>query len=321
MTRTPWFDGYLFLATSRYRLLCFALPAALGAPVNAQNDEDKQRTVFAELEAGGEFDSVVSLDELDLSADMGDQALLVDASVGVEQPLGSGVELDLRYTYSVLDYQDISEVDQNSHILSGDLKKKLGGADIGLSGFYVNADLDDESFLELARVSPYLSGFFTRGWFARAGYVFSDKSNDVNPGRDATASIGEIDIYHFPPGKPWFFNIGYKYRDEDASAARFDYAGHTFKARWVQRMTLWNRKARFELGFRRVDRDYSSVTPSIGEERFDQRDRTQAQLEITLTKRLDVEFYYTYSDWESNLDSVDFNQNVAGFRFRYRWES
>ncbi|MEO1081970.1 MAG: hypothetical protein AAFY29_20605 [Pseudomonadota bacterium] len=321
MTRTSWFDGHLNFAKTHWRSLSVSLLVALSPQVSAQSEEGKQRTFFAELEAGAEYDSVVSLDELDLSADTGDQALLIDASVGVEQPLGSGMELDLRYTYSVLDYQDISEVDQNSHILSGDLKKKLGGADIGLSGFYVNADLDDESFLELARVSPYVSGFFTKGWFARAGYVYSDKSNDVNPGRDAMASIGEIDIYHFPPGKPWFFNIGYKYRDEDASAARFDYTGDTFKARWVQRMTLWDRKARFELGFRRLDRDYSSVTPSIGEKRFDQRDRTQAQLEVALTERLDLEFYYNYSDWESNLESVDFHQHVAGFRFRYRWES
>ncbi len=90
--------------------------------------------------------------------------------------------------------------------------------------------------------------------------------------------------------------------------------------RYVHRLTLLEKQARFELSFRRLDRDYSSVTPSIGKERFDQRDRTTAQLEVTLTPRLDVELYYTYSDWESNLESVDFNQNVAGLRFRYRWE-
>ncbi len=290
------------------------------AAVHAQSENESGRTFFAEVEAGAEYDSVVSLDELDLSNDVGDQALILEASLGLEQTLAPDTELDLRYSYSVLDYQDVSEVDQSSHILSGDLKTAVGDADVGLAGFYVNSDLNNDPFLELARVSPYVSGFFTKGWFARAAYVYTDKSNDVNPGRDATASIGEIDIYHFPAGQRWFFNVGYKYRDEDASAARFDYSGNTYKLRFVQRLTLWERDARFELGFRRLDRDYSSVTPSIGEERFDRRDRTQAQLELELSERLDLELYYNYSDWESNLPSVDFHQHVAGFRFRYRWE-
>lgn len=286
----------------------------------AQSDEEPQPEFFIELEGGAEYDSVVSLDELDLSRNEGDTALRADATIGYMQPFGDSVELDLSYKYSVLDYQDFSEVDQNSHIISADLTKDFGKVDAGLTGFYVNSDLDGEAFLELARVSPYVSGFFAKGWFARAGFVYSDKTNDVNPDRDATASIGEVDIYHFPGGKPWFFNVGYKYRDEDASAARFDYEGNTFKARYVHRLNLLDRKARLEFSFRRLDRDYSSITPSIGEERFDQRDRTGVQFEIAMTPQLDLELYYNYSDWESNLDSVDFHQHLAGLRFRYRFE-
>ncbi len=286
----------------------------------AQSEDEDDPKFFVEVEGGAEYDSVVSLDELDLSSEESDTAIRAEATVGYSQPLGETVELDLSYSYSMLDYQDFSEVDQNSHIVSADLTKDLGDADIGLSGFYVNSDLDDESFLELARVSPYVSGFFTKGWFARAGVVYADKNNDVNSGRDATTVIGEFDLYHFPPGKPWFFNIGYKYRDEDADAARFDYTGNTFKARYVYRLTLLDRKARFELSYRYLDRDYSSVTPSIGEDRSDERDRAHVQLEVALTSRLDAELYYTYSDWESNLESVDFNQYVTGMVLRYRWE-
>ena len=299
----------------------FLAPLAVdGARAQVDEDAKPQPGFYVEIEGGAEYDSVVSLDELDLSSDEGDTAFVADGKLGYSQPFGKTVELDLSYSYSLLDYQEFSEVDQSSHIVSADLTKDLGKANLGLSGFYVNSDLDDEAFLELARISPYVSGFFTKGWFARAGFVYSDKTNDGNPGRDATASIGEIDLYHFPPGKPWFINVGYKYRDEDASAARFDYTGNTYKARYVHRFTLWERKARFELSFRRLDRDYSSVTPSIGEERFDRRDRTSAGLQLNLTPQVEAELYYTYSDWESNLESVDFNQDVVGLRFRYRWE-
>lgn len=300
--------------------ICLLAQLMASGVVHAETEEKAGPEFFIELEGGGEYDSVVSLDELDLSSEESDTALRAEATVGYAQPLGESVELDLSYSYSVLDYQDFSEVDQNSHIVSADLSKDLGDADIGLSGFYVNSELDDESFLELARISPYVSGFFTKGWFARGAVVYADKSNDVNPGRDADTVIGEIDLYHFPPGKPWYVNIGYKYRDEDAEADRFDYTGNTYKARYVHRLTMFDRKARLELSYRRVDRDYSSVTPSIGEDRSDERDRVHAQLELALTSRFDAELYYTYSDWDSNLDSVDFNQYVVGLLFRYRWE-
>jgi hypothetical protein len=297
-------------------MLVAGAPLALGQA----EDDDRGASFFVEVEGGAEYDSVVSLDELDLSSEVGDTALLANLTVGYARPIGESTEVDLRYSYSVLDYRDVSEVDQNSHVVSADFSRDVGKADIGLTGFYVNSDLDDAAFLELMRVSPYVSGFFREGWFARAAIVYSDKSNEINPGRDASAGVGEIDLYHFPRGKRWFVNVGYKYRDEDARAPRFDYQGNTFKARYVHRLTLLERQARFELSLRRLDRDYSSITPSIDEERFDQRDRIGLQLEMTLTPHLEVEGYYTYSDWESNLDSVDFTQNEVGFRFRYRWE-
>lgn len=298
-----------------------ATAGVLDAAGQAPTEDRRKTGFFIELEGGAEYDSVVSLDELDLSRDEGDTAGLIDATVGVKQPLGDTVELDLSYNYSVIDYHDISEVDQNSHIVSADLTKDVGKADIGLSGFYISSDLDDEAFLELARVSPYVSGFFADGWFARGAFVYSDKTNDVNSGRDATAAIGEFDIYHFPSGKPWYINVGVKYRDEEAQAARFDYVGNTFKARYVHRLTLWDKKARFELAYRRLNRDYTGVTPSIGGERFDQRDRAGVEFQVSLTPAFNVKAYYTYSDWESNLDSVNFHQHVAGMTLRYRWDN
>jgi hypothetical protein len=312
--------GTLWLYSYQFRSAASVIGLFLFA-AHSLATEDRERSYFFEFKGGAEYDSVVSIDELDLSEDEGDGALLFDASAGFKQPFGDDVELDLNYRYSALDYNDISEADQRSHILSGDLKKDIGGADIGVTAFYIDSTLDNDGFLELTRFSPYISGFVKKGWFSRAAFVYSDKTNALNPERDATAAIGEVDLYHFPAGKSWYFNIGYKYRDEDASAARFDYAANTFKARWVQRAELWDRDARFELSFRHIDRDYSSITPSIGGERRDRRNRTQAKLELLLTQRVALELFYTYSDWDSNLESVDFAQNVGGFRLRYRWES
>jgi len=295
-----------------------AAPVVLAQPTEEQ--DAPQRTWFVEASGGAEYDSVVALDELDLSNDSGDSALLLDLGAGVTQPFGRQTELDLRYRYSLLDYSDFPEVDQESHILSADLKRDVGAADVGFSAFYIDSTLGNDELLELVRFSPYVSGFFRKGWFARAAFVYSDKVNGINPGRDATASIAELDVYHFPAGKPWYVSVGYKYRDEGADAARFDYTGNTLKARWVRRLQLAGRDARLELSYRYIDRDYSAITPSIGDERRDERQQLQAEMELTLSERLNLELFGAYADYESNLASVDFDQYVTGFRLRYRWE-
>ena len=288
--------------------------------VGDEPDARDSSGLFVELDGGAQYDSVVTLDQLDLSSEVGDTALLLDAKIGYSQSFANDIDLDLSYSYSVLDYQDISEVDQRSHIVNAAITKDVGKAAIGLSGVYISSGLDKGSFLELTRISPHISGFVRPGWFARAGVVYSDKVNELSPDRDATAGIGEFDLYHFPPGKPWYVTVGLKYRDESAKAAPFDYTGHTFKARYVYRLSLLDRQARFELAFRHLERDYNAITPSIGEKRFDRRNRTSVELEISLSPRLDARLYYSYSDWESNLDSVDFSQNIVGLRFRYRWD-
>ena len=299
-------------------LIAVLLPCPTQA---ADEDSPETRSYFLQLRAGAEYDSVVVLDELDLSNQSGDEAVLLDLAGGLTQTLGKDTRLDLRYNYSLLDYREFSEVDQQSHIFSADLKRDLGRAKLGLSTFHIDSTLGNDDLLGLTRVSPHLSGFFANGWFARAAYVYAHKTNEFNAGRDATTSIGELDIYHFPKGQKWYVNVGYKYRDEDADAARFDYSADTFKARWVQRLELAGLPARFELSYRHIRRDYSSITPSIGVERRDRRNRTRARLELTLSERLALELFYSYTDYESNLASVDFDQSVGGMRLRYRWES
>lgn len=286
----------------------------------AQNQEPRQSGFSLELDAGVEYDTVVSIDELDLSNNEGDGAVLIDVTGGYKRALTNSLELDLGYTYSLLDYREFDNVDQDSHIFSADLVQSVGGAKFGLSGFYVSSDLDDQDFMELGRVSPHISGFIAEGWFLRGGVVHTTKTNDINPGRDATAMISEIDAYHFPAGKPWFVHVGYKYRDEDADAARFDYTGNTLKARYVYRLQLFDKKSRVELAHQYIDRNYSALTPSIGEERLDRRNRSSAELQVELTPTVDMRMYYQYSDWESNLDSVNFSRHVAGVRVTYRWE-
>jgi hypothetical protein len=293
---------------------------ALSPCLAAVEGGDSGRSYYLELGAGGQYDSNVAVDELDLSSNESDYAVLLEAGLGLTQTFSEAAELDLWYDFSQSKYDEFSEVDQQSHFFGADLSVDVGPADLGLTGFHIRSSLDGDDFLALSRISPYVSGFIAKGWFARGAYLYSDKEIDISPGRDAEAHIGEADLYYFRDGTRSYFSIGYKYRNEDAVAARFDYSGHSVKLRYVQRFDWLGINQRLELSWRYLNRDYSSVTPSIGEKREDRRQTARMELKLPLNERATVEMYYAYSDYDSNLPSVDFHQHLAGARFNYRWD-
>ena len=88
-------------------------------------------------------------------------------------------------------------------------------------------------------------------------------------------------------------------------------------------MLRWDwleRNNKLELSWRYEDRNYSSITPSIGEKRKDERHRWQFTYEIPLGAQSSLQVYGGYGDYESNFPSADYDQNVLGSRFIYRWE-
>ncbi|MEP6390433.1 MAG: surface lipoprotein assembly modifier [Halioglobus sp.] len=298
-----------------------ALIAAFAATVQGQDKTPELSTsYYAEIGAGAEYDSNVTVDELDITSNESDYGLTLDASIGLKKPLTNSTELSLSYDFSQTNYKEFSEVDRQTHLVGADLSTELGEVDTGLSTFYIHSRLDGNKFLELYRGSPYVSGFISKRWFTRGAYVYSDKTIENRPARDATTQAGELDFYYFRRGLRSYFNIGYRYRDENAEDDQFDYQSNSAKLRYVQRIELLDRTTKLELSWRFEDRDYSGVTPSIGEKRDEDRNRWRIDYEVPILEQGMVLFYYGYSDYDSNLPSADYTQSLLGARFTYRWE-
>ena len=274
----------------------------------------------AEVSIGGEYDSNVTVDEVDVSSNLSDYALTMDAELKATQQFSDKTGGSLTYDFSQTMYQEFSIVDRQTHLLGLDLDHKFGGVRAGLSGYYIHSRLDNDPFLTLYRASPSLSGFLNKKLFARVAYVYADKLIESNSQRDAITHSGEGDLYYFQRGLRSYFNFGYKYKDEDARAARLDYKSQNFKLRYVLRWEWLERTNKLELSWRYEDRDYTSITPSISAKRKDERHRWQFTYEIPLGKRSALQAYGGYGDYESNFPSADYDQTVLGSRFIYRWE-
>lgn len=308
------------MARPAHTLRFFCALIAWNAAVPLQGAEQSTSTTFsAEVGVGVEYDSNVSIDELDATSNQSDYALIVDAQLNLEQQLGDTTDLSLTYDFSQSNYDQFGELDRQTHLLGADIATDLGPVNSGLSLYYIHARLDGEAFLEYYRASPYVSGFLAKKWFARGAYVYSDKTIEQREQRDAESHAGEFDLYYFRRGLRSYFNLGYKFKDENAVAARFDYRANNLKVRYIHRLDLWDEVLKLEFSWRYEDRDYSAITPSIGEKRDDQRHRLKFDMEYPVFDSALIQFYVGYADYDSNYPRADYDQRVIGTRLAWQW--
>ena len=278
-----------------------------------------ENSYSVELRVGTEYDSNVSVDELDASNEEGDYVVNLEAQVEFQHEFAGGSKVSAGYDFSQNLYRDFDNLDRQTHIFSGNVESELGDTDVGLSYHYVDSRLDGDDFLTFKRTSPYISAFLSRKLFARMAYVYTNKEIIQRSDRDADSDAGELDLYYFVRGLRSYFNVGYRHKNEEANAERFDYKSSSFKLRYVHRLQVAEHLAKLELAWRFEDRDYSAPTPDIGEDRNDDRHRLEANLEIPLWENAAVNMYYKYSNYDSNQPRADYNQHIAGGQFIYRW--
>ena len=291
-------------------LLCLALAAF----VSFCTKVSAETVVSGELSVGYEYDSNVTVDEVDRDTNVGDGGFLLNGSISLDHDLTDKTSASASYGYSRVDYQDFDFLSRETHTLGGNISSKLENVTAGINYFFINARLDGNDFLTYHRASPSLSGFVSKRWFLRGAYVFGDKTIARRPGRDAQNHGAELDAYYFWRGLRRYINFGYVYREEDSQAARFKYTAHQLKLRFVQRYEIFSKLSKLELGLRYEDRDYQEATPSIGVRRSDDRIRATIEFELPLTERLNWQVYGGYSDYQSNLPSADYDQSVVGTR-------
>lgn len=278
-------------------------------------DTVKDSPFSVELSAGVEYDSNVSIIEIDTQTAEGDFAALIDFGLEYETDLTDNTSLEIGYDFGQDIQFDFSNFDTQTHRGSVELSHDFGAVDGGISYQLVHSRLDGAGFLTLNRLSPYVASYVAdRKAYVRASYIYTDKNFIGRTDRDSEVHAGSAEVFYFVNGLNTYVIAGYRFETEDAVAAEFDFDSHNTKLRLVQRINMGERRARLRGGWRYENRNYSSLTPSIGAVRDDERHKFDISLEVPFNDIMFAELEYNYDIFNSNLPSADFNQSVATVR-------
>lgn len=306
--------------TRKKSKLSYLIIAVLTFGQNAVLAEDEKSSAFSGgVSIGVEHNNRLSVQDIDTISTESDHAALIDVDLNYDLAIAKDTELALSYSLSQSLHDEFDEFDIRSHFLSADLKHEFELIDAGLAYRFIDTSLDNDSFMEIHQVSPYVSRFFGDKIFVRTDYTYTEKDFDDQNERDADSHSGAADVYYFIDKTNTYLIVGYKYKDEDANDSQFDYDSHNVKIKLVKKIQLGDYKTKLKAGWRFESRDYDSVTASIGEKRDDIRRQYKVEWEIPFTSQISGVLEYKHVINSSNLESVDYSQDVVSASLSYEF--
>lgn len=269
-------------------------------------------TVSGSLEAGTEYNSNVSVSELESASGESDMAGALDAALDMNWKPAERISVDAGYSFTSRQYSDFDAFDLDMHLFYGDVSYELDLITVGANYYYADARLGGDDFLTLKQNSLYAGKLFNDSFYLRGALNRSEKDFDGFGARDADTEGLSMDAF-------WFFNegmstlvLGYAYDDENARSRAFAYESDTLRTRYTHRFSWNGRESSVQLGGRAQFRDYKGVTPEIGVPRDDKQYVLDARLEVKLLPWLAVIGQVERGDYRSRLSSADYTENRVG---------
>lgn len=291
------------------RLIVAAVFASAGGMAAAGERID----FSGELATGVKYDSNVSVLDLDTHTDRADVALLTDAGFGARVALTQGTRLKLGADWTQTLYQDASAFDLSIRQASAAIEHDAGPVKTGLSLHHAHAELGDEAFLGMRRLSPSLARLFGRRLYLRGAWVRTDKTHRRDAGRSAVNDGFSADAFLFLDGTSRYLALGWLAGREDARQDDFDYRSKRLRLTYAHSFE-WTGievalKSRLQLERRAYRQELEAPFPlTEPERRSDERWRAALFADVPLNEWLTLQSALEYARNASNLASADFDE-------------
>ena len=267
------------------------------------------------MSTGVEFDDNVTVSLQDLATGKKDFANIFEFSGAYKFLETKKFGLEAGYDLYQSLYHDLSEFDLQSHFFSLNGTYQFKKFNVDVFTRYNRNTLGGEDFLETYSIAPQIGFFPSKQWFTLIGYSYEDSQFFQDPARDGkNHGVGMDHFVFFTKGKSYLL-FSYRFENKTTRGDEFTYTGHFGTLGAKTFLPFWNQKGTINIAYRFFYKDYRHITPSLGQERRDLRHTIQVGVAQPLNTWLQLKLNYEFIDSVSNLQSIDFTENIASLAF------
>lgn len=294
--------------------LALALPSLAAYSAEAPHQWD------GSLSIGLENDSTVIIDELDTVVDEDSVSRLMRINIDYQYQPDEKNEWQLSGNYIVKNLKESDQFDSALQIYSAAYSHESEQFTIGIRTQLIDSDLNDENFLRINQISPYISFFIGKQWFLNIALSFNNKSIENNVNRSANSLDLSVDSYRFIQGINNYLLFSYKTGNENAKDPLFSQVFNQVRVGWVRKLRILDRVNKLRINWRYLHRNYNeAVHPDIDTFRVDNRRQWELEWELELNPSFMVSANYRLNEQDSSLSLARYDQHISGVSLEYRF--
>lgn len=308
--------------TTRRNLLLGALVFSM--PVAAERP-----SLDFQFDLGGEYDSNVSLVELDKVTHQGDWAATVSAGAKTHWAANDRLNLRAGAQHDHKHYLTFDEFDLDVTRGYVEASYDFRALSLGVSQHQALARLDQQAFLDLLQTQVFASRLINSTFYLRGQISEQTKTFDTQPARNANNQGWSGDVYWFTHQGQSYFNLGVGREQESAQQENYSYQGMTLRARWSRNFTLATLPNQLQLGWRYVDKAFQgpaleAATSPVNSaakmpNRADQQQHWEAKWTLEFNQFVSLATKMTYSDYRSNFSGADYRETLTSIQLTSRF--
>ncbi len=264
--------------------------------------------------AGYEFDSNLTVDSIDSTSNVGDQALIFDASLNYDFVNNDKVSFSAGYDYYQSIHNDLDEFDMIIHGFNADSRYSIDRIDLGLAYLFNTIGLGGDSFLDMHTVRPsvgYLTG--ANNVYLLGAYEYQKQTFKLASlmSRNASRNSGSIKAIILL-GEGRTFTAGYTYSLHDTADDAYRYNGHTVDFSVKLPLDIIDRETIVRMGYRLQSRGYDVASLTIDTViRSDKRHTLSVSWEVPFGNGFNGKLSNEYIASNSTFEPVDYNENIT----------
>jgi hypothetical protein len=312
-----WIGAILFVFPSALAAQDASQPDAIEEPPSEAATEGSKLFNLS-LSAGVELDTRVAIEEIDgAPAAKSDLAWKLGASGQYRRKLTDGTSLTLAYGFNQSLYDEYSDFDLQTH--TGTVQLFYGdGPQAFLASYqFVHASIGREDFLDMQIANASYIRNIWGNWQLRANASFTKRNY-------LTADPFDSSQIQFSGRATWTFagkgnTLAFysRFEAEDARSDTLDYHSWQVGTQLAFGIDRLRDGATGRINAVYMERNYSSISPSIAAKRHEERKILSASFDLPIGDALGLNAQARHLDRSSNFATANYNEQLVSVGARY----